>query len=39
MRSCIAMILALAKKLTKYHNLLSKGVFDQLNSVPLYTWI
>ncbi|HPM39540.1 MAG TPA: 2-hydroxyacid dehydrogenase [Bacteroidales bacterium] len=32
----LAMILALAKKLTKYHNLLSKGVFDQLNSVTRY---
>ena len=32
----LAMILALAKKLTKYHNLLSKGIFDQLNSVTRY---
>jgi len=32
----LAMILALAKKLTKYHNLLSKSVFDQLNSVTRY---
>lgn len=32
----LAMILALAKKLTKYHNLLSKGVFDQLNSGTRY---
>lgn len=32
----LAMILALAKKLTKYHNLLSKIVFDQLNSVTRY---
>lgn len=32
----LAMILALAKKLTKYHNLLTQGIFDQLKSMTHY---
>ncbi|MDI6832553.1 MAG: 2-hydroxyacid dehydrogenase [Bacteroidales bacterium] len=32
----LAMILALAKKLTIYHNLLTQGIFDQLKSMTHY---
>jgi glycerate dehydrogenase len=32
----LAMILALAKKLPKFHKLLSQGVFNQLNSITRY---
>lgn len=32
----LAMILALAKKLTIYHNLLTQGIFDQLKSMTRY---